>query len=257
MSERNRRYDEHPYSRCLIVNADDFGLSAGVNAGIIKTCDHGIVTSASLMVRANAAQEAADLASQRPKLSVGLHVDLGEWMYRDSGWQLIDFVVEVSDAAEVQREVDRQIQVFKKLMGCEPTHLDSHQHVHRQQPVCGILERLARQLDVPLRHFSKEVTYRGDFYGQTAAGLSHPDAITPTGLLKVLGDLPIGITELACHPGEDDQLETMYARERVHEVETLCSVEIQEAIDRHDIRMISFHDVRRLTESKSAFAQCH
>ena len=57
--------------RRLIVNADDFGLSVGVNAGIAEAFDGGIVTSASLMVRGSAARDAAHRALERPALGVG------------------------------------------------------------------------------------------------------------------------------------------------------------------------------------------
>ena len=62
--------------RFLIVNADDFGQSHGINEGIIAAHEKGIVTSASLMVRYPAASEAASYAQKNPRLSVGLHVDL-------------------------------------------------------------------------------------------------------------------------------------------------------------------------------------
>src|SRR5260221_8043673 len=70
----------------LIVNADDFGLSAGVNAGIAETHRRGIVTSASLMVRPRAAGAAVELSRGLPGFSVGLHFDLGEWGYRNGKW---------------------------------------------------------------------------------------------------------------------------------------------------------------------------
>ena len=54
--------------RLLIVNADDFGQTAGVNRGVIEAHDRGIVTSASLMVRWPAAAEAASFARARPAL---------------------------------------------------------------------------------------------------------------------------------------------------------------------------------------------
>ncbi len=63
--------------RYLIVNADDFGLSFGVNRGIIEAFEHGVVTSASLMVNWIGAAEAAAYARQHPTLSLGLHIDLG------------------------------------------------------------------------------------------------------------------------------------------------------------------------------------
>ena len=70
----------------LVVNADDFGLAPGVNRGIIRAYEHGIVTSTSLMVRGAAAVDAGRYARLRPELAVGLHVDLGEWSYVDGDW---------------------------------------------------------------------------------------------------------------------------------------------------------------------------
>ena len=72
--------------RVLVVNADDFGRSPGVNAGIADTHERGIVTSTSLMVRWPAAEQAAAYARQTPTLAVGLHADLGEWARRDGAW---------------------------------------------------------------------------------------------------------------------------------------------------------------------------
>ena len=68
-------------TRYLIVNADDFGQSHGVNRGIMQAHRRGIVTSASLMVRWLAASEAAAYAREHPSLSLGLHVDLGEKIF--------------------------------------------------------------------------------------------------------------------------------------------------------------------------------
>src|SRR5262245_58763076 len=79
-----RMADHH--ARYLILNADAFGLSAGVNRGIIEAHERGIVTSASVMVRWPAAEEATHYGRANPQLSLGLHVDLGEWAYRDGTW---------------------------------------------------------------------------------------------------------------------------------------------------------------------------
>jgi chitin disaccharide deacetylase len=250
----NRHLGNGADRRWVIVNADDFGLSAGINAGIVEAHDHGIVTSASLMVRASAAAEASEMAKERRRLSVGLHVDLGEWMYREDGWHLIDFVVDVEDRQAVQDEVSRQLERFALLMGRPPTHLDSHQHVHRQEPAGSILKVEADRLDIPLRHLSAEVTYCGDFYGQTGSGHPLSEAITPAGLIRILQRVPPGITELSCHPGNDSNLNTMYRQERLHEVQALCAPEVRKAIDEMGIRLISFHDVHE--ESVTCRASC-
>src|SRR5206468_2930594 len=63
-----------PADKLVVVNADDLGLSPGVNRGIIEAHERGIVTSASLMVRWPAAAEAAAYARSRPQLGVGLHL---------------------------------------------------------------------------------------------------------------------------------------------------------------------------------------
>ena len=88
--------------RLLIVNADDFGMSAGINRGIAEAHERGIVTSTSLMVRWPAAKDAAVYARARPALGVGLHLDLGEWMYRDGQWFALYRVVAEDDAAAVE-----------------------------------------------------------------------------------------------------------------------------------------------------------
>src|SRR5512143_2762317 len=98
--------------RYLIVNADDFGLSAGVNRGIIRAHEEGILTSASLMVRYPAAAEAARYALQHPRLSVGLHLDLAEWVYRNDEWVARYEVVPPDDEKAVAGEVTRQLEGF-------------------------------------------------------------------------------------------------------------------------------------------------
>src|SRR5712692_5001656 len=90
--------------RALIVNADDFGQSFGVNRGIIEAHERGIVTSTSLMVRWPAAREAARYARTHPELSVGLHLDLGERAFRDGSWVFLYIVVPRDDKEAIEAE---------------------------------------------------------------------------------------------------------------------------------------------------------
>jgi chitin disaccharide deacetylase len=235
--------------RSLIVNADDFGMSAGVNRAIIEAHCRGIVTSTSLMVRWEAAVEAVSLSRERPRLGLGLHIDLGEWAYRDGNWNALYEVVPLNDRTEVTAEVTRQLDLFRSLTGRNPTHLDSHQHVHREEPVKSIMIELARQNSIPLRHFSQVVTYCGAFYGQTATGEPYPEAITPAALIRVLAELSPGVTELCCHPGMDDGLQTMYCRERFDEVRALCDPAVSSAIRDLGIELRSFHDLPSVQEA--------
>src|SRR6476619_4405845 len=107
--------------RRLIVNADDFGQSAGVTRGILQAHDNGIITSTSLMVRWPAAAEAVVEARSRPRLSVGLHVDLSEWRLSGEEWVPIYQVVPGDDAAAVAAEIGNQLAAFRRLMGRGPT----------------------------------------------------------------------------------------------------------------------------------------
>jgi predicted glycoside hydrolase/deacetylase ChbG (UPF0249 family) len=230
--------------RYLIVNADDLGQSPGVNRGIRMAHEQGIVTSASLMVRWPAADAAAAYARQYPNLSVGLHLDLSEWACRDGKWVCLYEVVRLDDAAALREEVARQLTAFRRLMDRDPSHLDSHQHAHREEPVKTIMVGLARDLAVPLRHFSDDVWYYGGFYGQMDQGLPYPEGISVPGLIAALAALPPGTTELGCHPGEGTDLDTMYREERAVEVQTLCDPQVRAALLGEGIELRSFHHVR-------------
>lgn len=229
-------------TRCLIVNADDFGLSPGVNRGVVKAHRQGIVTSASLMTRGPALEEAAALARENPRLSVGLHVDLGEWVYVNYAWCPAYEVVPLDNSEAVADAIAHQLRVFRLVMGRDPTHLDSHQHIHRSDPVRSILLQQARQLGIRLRGENPDIRYCGRFYGQSGQGYPYPEGISVQTLLTLLRHLPAGITELGCHPGEGADLNSTYNVERSIECQTLCHPLIRACLDAENIQLCSFAD---------------
>src|SRR5919106_4756433 len=99
--------------RVLIVNADDFGRSPGVNRGVMRAHEEGIVTSATLMVNWPAAEEAAAYANPST-LSVGLHLDLGEWEYRDGEWHPRYEAPGAETEDGVAGEIARQLERFEQ-----------------------------------------------------------------------------------------------------------------------------------------------
>lgn len=198
--------------RYLIVNADDFGRSPGVNLGVIEAHEHGIVTSASLMVRWPAA-DAAAYGARHPELSLGLHLDLGTWSYRANGRVPLYEVVPADDAGAIRREVAAQLAAFRRLTGRDPSHVDSLQHVHQHQPTQSVMIEIAEKLRLPLRHFSREVHYHGGFFGQNTEGSPLPDQITADALVRMVSRLPAGVTEFGCHPGFATDIDTMYREE--------------------------------------------
>jgi predicted glycoside hydrolase/deacetylase ChbG (UPF0249 family) len=152
--------------RALVVNGDDFGLTPGVNAGILDCHVHGILTSASLFANGPATAEAIVIARQTPALGIGCHLTLvdgapllpvdhvrslaPQGIFRPS-WR--SFVIAALhggiDFLEVERELAAQIE---HLRGCglTLTHLDAHKHVHAYPPVFAIVARLARRFAIPV-----------------------------------------------------------------------------------------------------------
>jgi chitin disaccharide deacetylase len=228
--------------RILIVNADDFGRSPGVNRGVIRAHEQGVVTSASLMVRWPHAEGAAGYA-RRGSLGVGLHLDLGEWEYRDETWRARYPVLPEESAEAVALELTRQLERFERLIGRPPDHLDSHQHVHRDEPVRGSVIALGERLGIPVRETSPDITYSGAFYGQGGKGMPVPEAITVEALVAVIEGLPPGITELACHPAATSDHDSTYGAERLQELQTLCDPRVRAAIDRRGVDLRSFADL--------------
>jgi hopanoid biosynthesis associated protein HpnK len=146
----------------LIVNADDFGLTSGVNRAIMELHSAGLVTSTSLMARAGATEEAIDFAVRTPTLGVGCHVVLvdGEPVLpRDQIPTLVDartgsfpnslatflrrlFTGRIR-TVEMEAEISAQI-AFLQQRGIHLTHVDTHKHTHVFSAVLRPLLRVAR-----------------------------------------------------------------------------------------------------------------
>jgi len=146
----------------LIVNADDFGLTPGVNRAIIELHSAGVLTSTSLMARANATEEAIKLARSAPALGVGCHIVLvdGEPVLPpDQIPTLVDsrtgcfpsslntFLARLFTgrirAAEIEAEAGAQIDSLKQR-GVRLTHVDTHKHTHVLPSVLRAVLRAAR-----------------------------------------------------------------------------------------------------------------
>lgn len=222
-------------ARRLIVNADDFGASPGVNAGVVKAHRSGIVTSASLMVTMPASEQAVELAIGLGSLSVGLHVDLtGEGTPAP---------VTLHDLIGCRKEIAAQLERFDRLLGHPPTHLDAHHNIHRDPRLAELFVVAAAALGVPMREHSG-VRYFPDFYGQWD-GETHAEQISVENLLRMIDeDIGPGITELSCHPGfVDPTFSSPYHREREIELATLCDPAVREHIERCGIELICYRDL--------------
>jgi chitin disaccharide deacetylase len=148
--------------RRLIVNADDFGFTSGVNRAILEAHQHGIVTSATLMARASGSTEAVQLAKATPSLGIGCHVVLvdgepvaepvripgllriGTGAFHPGFARLgLHSLLGKLDADEIEAEVTAQIRCLQSN-GLTVSHVDSHKHAHVLPTVLAGLLRAAR-----------------------------------------------------------------------------------------------------------------
>jgi predicted glycoside hydrolase/deacetylase ChbG (UPF0249 family) len=250
--------------RGLIVNADDFGVTAGVSRGILDAVRHGIVRSTTAMV--NLPGEAdldADAASLRG-LGIGLHLNL-TWgrpvAPADRVPSLIDgdgrftrdpaAVAARAAADDVRREAEAQLEAFARRFGRTPTHIDGHHHVHRHPGVREVVAELALEVALPLR--SQDAGFRDGLRrrgirtpGHFVGGDDPAPYWTVARLLDSLAALPVGeVTELMCHPGYFDAAlaYSRYGREREVELAALRDPEVRATIERLDIRLCGFADL--------------
>lgn len=153
----------------LIVNADDYGLTAGVSAGIRHAHLNGVVTSTTaLMNRPEVEAELVTAATGCPKLGLGVHLNLttGDPILPPS---LVPSVMRVRDEcdhglyrvamigqlrmSEVEAEWRAQIEKFVRAIGRPPDHLDSHHHISYCTPeLCRLMLALAREYQCPIRN---------------------------------------------------------------------------------------------------------
>jgi predicted glycoside hydrolase/deacetylase ChbG (UPF0249 family) len=216
--------------RTLIVNADDFGLTRGVSAGILAAHRHGIVTSTTVLVTADV--DRAQLAEARDSgLGLGLHMNLTLGKPLTRGRSLTDgsgnFVRDPrraaagADAREVRAEAEAQIERFETLVGRPPTHIDTHHHVGLHAPVRDVVLDVARALGVAVRSQDAAARSRARSAGLRTTdhffGESGPDAYWSAGrTLAHLRALPPGASEFMCHPGrfDEDLGYSRYGRQR-------------------------------------------
>jgi chitin disaccharide deacetylase len=221
-------------TRLLIVNADDFGLTAGVSAGILAAHRHGIVTSTTAIVNREIPPDQVGAALDSG-IGIGLHVNLTLGPPLTRALSLVDgsgrFVRDVHQAAgradpgDVDREIAAQVERFEKLFRRRPTHLDSHHHVGMYSPVREIVLRWAAHLGVPVRSQGPLARHMA-----RAAGLATPDHFfgdsgpgpywTPERTLAHLRRLPAGVSEFMTHPGfcDDELAYSRYGRQREAEL---------------------------------------
>jgi hopanoid biosynthesis associated protein HpnK len=210
--------------RRLIVNADDFGYTAGVNRAIVESHTGGVVTSSTLMANGDAFADAVRSAATLPKLSIGCHVVLTDGKPVLSAKQLPSItsgellrdgmakfaaraIAGSMDAGQITAESAAQIRKIQSA-GITVSHIDTHKHTHLFPKIlrpllsaaagCGV--RAVRNPfgpRLPLR--SNQILERpglwrryvelrilGGFAGKFREAVEREDFVTPDGTLGIV-----------------------------------------------------------------------
>ena len=256
--------------RRLVVNADDFGFTRDVNAGIIEAYERGILTATTLMAEGEAFEDAVRLAGEHPGLDIGVHLTL-------VGMPGLPASLAGCTTAVYSGQLDvYEIfagQVRKVLAaGIRPTHVDTHKHTHLLPPVLWAVCTVAEEFgigwvrspgDFPFSYGRKGLVSRVMRWRRRAmrrtiaeAGLRTTDAFTGfawTGtftekdLGRLLPALPEGVTEFMCHPGrlggELAGANTRLKASRVQELRALTHPATRAAVEAAGVELVGFREL--------------
>lgn len=252
--------EREEYHMKVIMNADDFGFSKGVNLAILEGFQHGILTSTSLMVNMPGFEHAVSLMKQYPDLlNVGIHLvttvqysvvkglktltDENDHFYRDPE------IIEKSEQSELDKEYQAQMDKFLAT-GLKPDHIDFHVCTTPKQLKAAM--KLAQKYHLPMRAQDQQIEGILKEHGIVYAPCHIPDFYdhgTVDTLLKLFEkalDEKREIIELALHPAYVDQTLldlSSYHIQRAREFASLMNPEVATFIQQHDIELISFEDL--------------
>lgn len=228
----------------VIINADDFGLTEGINNGIIAAHKNGVVTRTTLIMNGTAVNHAVSLAKEYPSLKVGIHLVLS---YGQPLSDNVDLLIDSSknfkftkyeatltheEIKQVEEEWDTQIQAFLNT-GLTLDHIDSHHHVHGLACLQPVIKRLYDKYQVPVRYTEqlKALSIQPlsgslwlDFYGEKATA----------DLFEQLLKQQVDTMEVMTHPAYvDDALLNIssYTYERERELQLLTSLIVPKTIE--------------------------
>lgn len=237
----------------LIVNADDFGFTRDVNAGIVEAHRRGILTATTLMANGAAFEDAVRLARENPSLDVGCHLVLvqGESL-AEPGRPLPASLGELLRGLALGR-----LRIYEELAaqvrrilaaGLRPTHLDTHKHTHVLPPVLAAVARLGEEFEIrwvrrPLLGFlgTRMLARRGCRSTDHFAGFRLTGRFGPAELASLIRSLPPGTTEFMCHPGrcgaELRAARTRLKESRERELEALLDPVVRRALEESGVEL--------------------
>jgi predicted glycoside hydrolase/deacetylase ChbG (UPF0249 family) len=247
-------------SKRLIVNADDFGFTPDVNLGILEAHRTGILTATTLMANGDAFDDAVRIAQANATLDVGCHLVLiGGRSVLPPHAALPVSVLELlrALAARRLRVYDELAAQVRKILavGLHPTHLDTHKHTHLAPPVLDAMARVAEEFEIRWVRRPFDLPALGWLFQRVLArhGCRTTDYFTGfrlTGrfgaaeLVRLIRELPDGLTEFMCHPGYCSQAlrraPTRLKESRERELQALTASETREALIRYGVELANY-----------------
>ncbi|MEX0933684.1 MAG: ChbG/HpnK family deacetylase [Candidatus Paceibacterota bacterium] len=214
----------------VIINADDFGYSSSINRGILEAIKNDVVTSTSVMVYGRAVDEVTEL-SDIEDISVGLHVHMEKTILNP------------------QEEFEKQVEMFIRLLGKAPDHIDVHKpRSSDMSQLIPLLKKYSKDYKVPVRELNHAESIK-DFFGINVKNENGVDQerVSVESLLRILRELKEGVSEIMTHAGySDDELRGMssYNDTREIELQTLTDKRVINYFGEHpEIQLINWKDV--------------
>jgi predicted glycoside hydrolase/deacetylase ChbG (UPF0249 family) len=238
----------------VVFNADDLGLSDGVNKGIIECYKNGVVNSSSLMTTTSHFEDTVSLISKHNLKNIGLHFNLteGESIIKnhktilDKDKQFLRNIHFTNSANPSEVFAELEAQYAKAInAGVAINHLDSHHHIHMTANLRAVFVAFSKKHKLPLRKINNTTRnpleifkfYRdtlGANYLTTKISLDfYGEGVTELNLIKILDQNKDVDLEIMCHPGYSDSENGIYNKERQIELKILTSEKIKEHIVKH------------------------
>jgi predicted glycoside hydrolase/deacetylase ChbG (UPF0249 family) len=269
------------FAKRLVVNGDDFGFTPDVNRGIVASHRDGILTATTLMANGDAFDDAVRQARQTPSLDVGCHLILIGGRSLLPPYKLLpasapDLLLALG--ARRIRVYDELYAQVRKIVatGLRPTHLDTHKHTHLLPPVLDAVARLSqeysirwvrRPFDVPLtahegvpwlrratsgslqtfrRRFQRVLASHGCLTTTYFAGFQLTGRLRTPELVRLIGELPHGLTEFMCHPGYSGDLRHAHTRlkeSREQEMQALMAPQVRAALSEAGVQLVNYREL--------------
>ncbi|MEW6556410.1 MAG: ChbG/HpnK family deacetylase [Elusimicrobiota bacterium] len=227
----------------LIVNADDFGYSDGINRGIVYAYQKGVVTSTSLFVNKPFTDDAVRYAKENQNLGVGIHLDLDDFFEVDhKQGRIVELKNPQQNLDELKTEIRNQIEKYLSFsLQCD--HLDSHHHSHLHPLVLPAACEVASQYKIQnIRFFRKFYLSQDEFEKQKQVLQGYNLKFVPhfiEGWYWGNIDENYEIAELMTHPGYGELWREL-------ELAHSCQYDLRTYLSTQNIQLIKFSDMQEM-----------